>query len=188
MKVELFPFQKTAVADLREKCAVSKAIYSAYKKPQVISLTAPTGAGKTIIASALIESIYCGDFKYESQQNAIIVWLSDSPQLNEQSKEKIERVCDKLHNQLVTIAEDSFDQEILSDGTIYFLNTQKLGKSSNLVKHSDSRQFTIWETLQNTILDKAEQLYFIIDEAHRGARHASFASHWLIIQNQPMFV
>ena len=170
MKVDLFPFQKTAVALLRQNCEVAKAIYRTMAKPQIISLTAPTGAGKTIIASALIENIYCGDHKYEPQPNAIVVWLSDSPQLNEQSKEKIERTCDKLHTQLITISEDSFDQEILTDGNIYFLNTQKLGKSSNLVKHSDTRQFTIWETLQNTISDKAEQLYFIIDEAHRGAR------------------
>ena len=101
MKVELFQFQKTAVADLRQKCAVGKEIYRISRTPQVISLTAPTGAGKTIIASALIENIYCGDTMYDAQQDAIVVWLSDSPQLNEQSKEKIERVCDKLHNQLV---------------------------------------------------------------------------------------
>ncbi len=170
MKVELFPFQKSALAALRQNCEIAKAIYRTMAKPQIISLTAPTGAGKTIIASALIENIYCGDHKYEPQPNAIVVWLSDSPQLNEQSKEKIERTCDKLHNQLVTISEDSFDQEVLTDGNIYFINTQKLGKSSNLVKHSDTRQFTIWETLQNTISDKAEQLYFIIDEAHRGAK------------------
>lgn len=182
MKVELFQFQKTAVADLRQKCAVGKEIYRISRTPQVISLTAPTGAGKTIIASALIENIYCGDSMYDAQQDAIVVWLSDSPQLNEQSKEKIERVCDKLHNQLVTIAEDSFDQEILSDGTIYFLNTQKLGKSSNLVKHSDTRQYTIWETLQNTILDKAGQLYFIIDEAHRGAKASELGKANTIMQ------
>ncbi len=182
MKVELFPFQKSALMKLRKECEMAKAVYHSMGKPQIISLTAPTGAGKTIIASALIEYIYCGDNKYEPQRNAIVVWLSDSPQLNEQSKEKIERNCDKLHNQLITITEDSFDQEVLEDGNIYFLNTQKLGKSSNLVKHSDSRQFTIWETLQNTITYKAEQLYFVIDEAHRGAKVSEAGKATTIMQ------
>ena len=59
--------------------------------PQVVSFTAPTGAGKTIIMASLIESIFFGDENYAEQPNAIIVWLSDSPQLNEQSKQKMIR-------------------------------------------------------------------------------------------------
>ena len=70
------------------------------------------------------------------------------------------------------ISDDAFDMETLEDGHIYFLNTQKLSKSSNLTKHSDGRQYTIWETLSNTVRDKADRLYFIIDEAHRGAQSA----------------
>ena len=62
--------------------------------------------------------------------------------------------------------------EVLEDGHIYFLNTQKLSKSSNLTKHSDGRQYTIWETISNTVREKGDRLYFIIDEAHRGAQSA----------------
>lgn len=67
---------------------------------------------------------------------------------------------------------------MLDDGHIYFLNTQKLGKSSNLTKHSDTRQYTIWETLANTAYEKSDRLYLIIDEAHRGmqGREASRAT------------
>lgn len=70
------------------------------------------------------------------------MWLSDSPQLNEQSKTKIITKADKIRpNQCVTIEDDSFDQEMLDDGMIYFLNTQKLGKSSRLVSGGDSRTY-----------------------------------------------
>ena len=86
MKVELFPFQKRALADIRMKTAEALGSYHRTHAPQVVSFTAPTGAGKTIIISALIESILYGDDTYAEQPNAIIVWLSDSPQLNEQSK------------------------------------------------------------------------------------------------------
>lgn len=173
MKVELFPFQKTALARLRQSVATALGNYRSTHTPQVVSYTAPTGAGKTIVMSALIEAIYYGDDLYPDQNEAIFIWLSDSPQLNEQSRLKIDLKADKIRlNQCVTISDDSFDMEVLEDGHIYFLNTQKLSKSSNLTKHSDGRQYTIWETLANTVREKADRLYFIIDEAHRGAQNA----------------
>lgn len=173
MKVELFPFQKTALARLRQSVATALGNYRSTHTPQVVSYTAPTGAGKTIVMSALIEDIYYGDELYPEQNEAIFIWLSDSPQLNEQSRLKIDLKADKIRlNQCVVISDDSFDMEVLEDGHIYFLNTQKLSKSSNLTKHSDGRQYTIWETISNTVREKGDRLYFIIDEAHRGAQSA----------------
>lgn len=173
MKVNLFPFQKTALAKLRQSAATALGNYRSTHTPQVVSYTAPTGAGKTIIMAALIEAIYYGDEFYPDQNDAIFVWLSDSPQLNEQSRLKIETKADKCFGRCVTITDESFDREILEDGHIYFLNTQKLSKSSNLTKHSDMRQYTIWETLANTVREKSDRLYFIIDEAHRGAQKST---------------
>lgn len=169
MKAELFPFQKRALSRLR--LMVGEAIngYERTHSNQVVSFTAPTGAGKTIIMASLIEEIFFGDVDYEEQLEAIFVWLSDSPQLNEQSKDKIDLKADRIQlGQCVTITDDSFDQEVLDDGYIYFLNTQKLGTNSNLTKHGDGRQYTIWETLANTAREKSDRLYVIIDEAHRG--------------------
>ena len=169
MKVELFPFQKRALGDIRMKTAEAMGSYHRTHAPQVVSFTAPTGSGKTIIMSALIESILYGDDSYAEQPNAIIVWLSDSPQLNEQSKLKIDSKADKIRlSQCVTVTEDSFDKETFDDGHIFFLNTQKLSVTSKLTKNGDGRSYTIWETLANTVREKSDRLYFIIDEAHRG--------------------
>lgn len=179
MKVELFPFQKKALADIRMKTAEAMASYHRTHAPQVVSFTAPTGAGKTIIMASLIESIFFGDESYVEQQNAVVIWLSDSPQLNEQSKLKIDSKADKIRlGQCVTVSEDLFDREFFESGHIYFLNTQKLSKSSNLTKNGDSRTYTIWQTLANTVREKSDHLYFIIDEAHRGmqGREASKAT------------
>jgi len=169
MRVELFPFQKKAVSELRVKMAEALGSYHRTHTPQVVSLQAPTGSGKTIIMAALVEDIYFGTDRYTEQPNAIFVWLSDSPQLNEQSKQKFDLQADRLRlNQCVTIEDESFDMEMLEDGHIYFLNTQKLGISGNLGKNSDTRQYTIWQTLENTVREKSDRLYFLIDEAHRG--------------------
>lgn len=179
MKVELFPFQKRALADIRMKTAEAMGSYHRTHAPQVVSFTAPTGAGKTIIMSALIEDILFGDEQYADQQDAIIVWLSDSPQLNEQSKQKIDSKADKIRlSQCVTVSEESFDKEMFEDGHVYFLNTQKLSVTSKLTKNGDGRTYTIWQTLANTVREKSDRLYFIIDEAHRGmqGREASKAT------------
>lgn len=155
MICELFPFQKQAVNEMRLRVAMALNNYRMLKIPQVVSLQAPTGSGKTIIMSALIEDIFYGSEQFTEQPEAIFVWLSDSPQLNEQSKQKIELKADKVRmDQCVVISDESFDREILEDGHIYFLNTQKLGKAGNLSRHSDTRQYTIWETIENTAREK----------------------------------
>lgn len=183
MKVELFPFQKLALTNLREQTAEALGSYRRTHTPQIVSYTAPTGAGKTIVMSALIESIMFGDDTYPDQLDAIFVWLSDSPELNQQSKDKIDLKADKITlDQCRIITDDSFDQEMLDDGNIYFLNTQKLGKSSNLTKHGDTRTYTIWETLSNTAREKSDRLYFIIDEAHRGMQGRDAAKATTIMQ------
>lgn len=176
MRVDLIAFQDKAVKELRVDIADALDSYRRRGKTQVVSLQAPTGAGKTIIAASLIEDIYFGSTladgtTFDEQPEAIFIWLSDSPELNAQSKQKIELKTSKLRfGQCVTISEESFDMEMLEDGHVYFLNTQKISRSGKLTQHSDDRQYTIWETLDNTIQNKSDRLYFIIDEAHRGAK------------------
>lgn len=183
MKVELFPFQQKALLNLRRQVAEAMGGYYRTHTPQVVSFTAPTGAGKTIVMASLIEDILFGDENFAEQPEAIFVWLSDSPQLNEQSKLKFDAKADRIQlGQCVTVTEDSFDRETFEDGHIYFLNTQKLSVSSNLTKHSDGRMYTIWETIANTVDAKNDHLYFIIDEAHRGMQGRAASKATTIMQ------
>ena len=169
MKIELFPFQKIAVAELRYKADQAVRQYAATHTPQVVSLQAPTGSGKTVMMTSFIEDVLFGDDRHDEQPNAVFVWLSDSPQLNQQSKDKIDLQSDRISfGQTVMVEDESFDRETFEDGHIYFINTQKLSKAGNLGKKSDGRQWTIWQTIQNTLEQKADRLFFIVDEAHRG--------------------
>lgn len=183
MRDELISFQQTAVSKLLAEINSAEAYHKVDGRPQVIAFRAPTGSGKTIVMTTVIEDILNGTETTVEQPEAIFVWLSDSPQLNEQSKTKIIQKADKIFpNQCVTIEDDSFDQEMLDDGMIYFLNTQKLGKSSRLVNGGDSRTYTIWQTLQNTAEQKGDHLYVIIDEAHRGMHDKDAARATTIMQ------
>ena len=166
MRDELISFQQAAVSRLLAEIQSAEAYHKADGRPQVIAFRAPTGSGKTIVMTTVIEDILNGTKTIVEQPEAIFIWLSDSPQLNEQSKMKIILKADKIpSNHCISIEDDSFDQETLDEGNIYFLNTQKLGKSSRLVGHGDGRTYTIWQTLQNTAKKKGDHLYVIIDEA-----------------------
>ena len=183
MRDELISFRQTAVSKLLAEINSAQAYHRVDGRPQVIAFRAPTGSGKTIVMTEVIEDILNGTETTVEQPEAIFVWLSDSPQLNEQSKTKIIQKADKIRpNQCVTIEDDSFDQEMLDDGMIYFLNTQKLGKASRLVSGSDSRTYTIWQSLQNTAERKGNHLYVIIDEAHRGMQDREAARATSIMQ------
>ena len=183
MRDELISFQQTAVSKLLAEITSAQAYHRVDGRPQVIAFRAPTGSGKTIVMTEVIEDILNGTETTVEQPEAIFVWLSDSPQLNEQSKTKIIQKADKIRpNQCVRIEDDSFDQEMLDDGMIYFLNTQKLGKASRLVSGSDSRTYTIWQSLQNTAERKGNHLYVIIDEAHRGMQDREAARATSIMQ------
>ncbi len=87
MRVTLFPFQETALAELHEKINKAHLMWSE-KDPQVISFSAPTGSGKTIIMTALFEEILHGGSDNIGDPDSVFVWLSDSPELNEQTRLK----------------------------------------------------------------------------------------------------
>ncbi|MDP1647712.1 MAG: DEAD/DEAH box helicase family protein [Rubrivivax sp.] len=175
MKVTLFDFQKTALEALRDRLVPARQFASS-ATPQVIPFSAPTGSGKTVIMTALFEAILdepddqlAWPETWKPQHDAVILWVSDMPELNEQTKLKIEATSDRVHrvNQLIPI-DSSFDQERLAGGRIYFINTQKLGSDKLLTKAGDGRTWPIWTTLSNTAKAIPDRFYVVIDEAHRG--------------------
>ncbi|GAB1478366.1 hypothetical protein MASR2M74_09130 [Paracoccaceae bacterium] len=175
MKINLFDFQKDALQKLREKLVAARRDASP-ANPQAITLSAPTGSGKTIIMTALFEAILDQPdeqldwpLDWQPQPDAVILWVSDMPELNEQTKLKIERQSDKVYRvgQLEVIT-TSFDEERLPGGRIYFINTQKLAGDRLLTTVGDGRTYSIWTTLTNTARAIPDRFYVVIDEAHRG--------------------
>lgn len=176
MRDTLFPFQEMALSELHEKIAQAHIMWNE-RNPQVISFSAPTGSGKTIIMTALFEDILYGSAEGISEPDSVFVWLSDMPELNKQTRLKIESKSDKIRvRDLVTI-DSTFDSEYFEGGCIYFINTQKLGSDKLLTQKSDARQYTIWETLTNTAKRQPKQFYVVIDEAHRGTYASSQAKN-----------
>jgi len=167
MKVELFEFQDIALGQLREKIAIARA-HSTSEQPQAVVFSAPTGSGKTIVMTALFENILSGEVGFPAQPDAVILWVSDMPELNEQTRSKIEGKSDRIRVRNLVNIDGTFDAERLEGGHIYFINTQKLGTDKLLTKSGDGRDHSVWATLSNTATEAPDRFYVVIDEAHRG--------------------
>jgi len=169
MKLILKDFQLDAVEllydQVREACR-----RAANGKLEVVTLSAPTGSGKTVILTRLAELILQGDETHSPSPDSVFLWLTDQPELNVQTRDKMYATSDALSvSTLVEISGD-FDYEIFPPGKVYFLNTQKLGTATNWVKTGDNRTFTLWDTIRNTIDAQPSRFFVVIDEAHRGTK------------------
>lgn len=175
MKMALFDFQKDALHQLREKLVAARQ-FATSDNPQALAFSAPTGSGKTVIMTALFEALLdqpdeqlAWPLDWQPQPDAVILWVSDLPELNEQTRLKIESQSDRIYrvHQLIPI-DAAFDAEQLPGGRVYFINTQKLGNDKRLTKVGDGRQYSLWTTLSNTAQAHPDCFYVVIDEAHRG--------------------
>ena len=132
MKLELKDFQEDAVEQLIKKLNPAKREVAEGGDRQAVILAAPTGSGKTVITAALIEEILNGSDRFNAEPDAVFLWLSDQPVLNEQSRKRIASASTKLGPSDLVIVDSDFDRETFAGGKLYFINTQKLGKDKLL--------------------------------------------------------
>jgi type III restriction enzyme len=168
MRITLKEFQTVAVGKMLGQLHAARRDARELGQDQAVILAAPTGSGKTIIATAAIERLIFGADGTPPDPRAVILWITDQPELNEQTRRKMLGTSSQLGPDRLFVVDSTFDQMDLTPGTVYFLNTQKLGVNALLVKRGDERRFTFWEIVENTILDPELHLYVVVDEAHRG--------------------
>jgi type III restriction enzyme len=177
MKVTLRPFQETAVAEVLSRLQSAKLGYrGGAGQRQAVGLIAATGAGKTIIATAVIEAILFGSDEYgiDSDPNAVFLWMTDLPELNTQTQSKMLVASSDLRFDLLPEISTKAIAETLAPRRVYFLNTQKLAAKADLVKKGPlvGRAYTFWDVIRRTIETEGRTLYLVVDEAHRGMTEA----------------
>jgi len=186
VKFTLKDYQDEAVAEVLSNLRKARKRWHEDGDRHAFSLSATTGAGKTVMAAAVFEALFSGndEYDFEPDPGAVVVWFSDDPSLNEQTRYRLKESADGLDWSDLVVVKSTFNQERFTPGKVYFLNTQKLSKNSLLVRghdtavdvergqmadlRPDGRSFTIWDTIQNTIEDPDLTLYLVLDEAHRG--------------------
>ena len=105
---------------------------------------------------------------------AAFLWVTDDPALNRQTRNKMLAGSDLLQPASLIVLENDFLDSTLRAGRVYFLNIQKLSKTSGLAQGGRNlRQYSMWDVLANTINGGDVDLYLVLDEAHRGMKPAS---------------
>lgn len=197
MKFILKDYQNDAVRDALNNLKKARRLWRSERDKTAFSLTAVTGAGKTVMAAAVFEALFYGndEFDFDADPGAVVIWFSDDPSLNEQTRWRLEEASDRIRSGTdLVVVEHPFVRRKFEAGKIYFLNTQKLGKKSLLVRgfegaddlvtqmRPDAQAYTLWDTIENTIDDPDLTLYLVLDEAHRGMGNASSGEKSTIVQ------
>ena len=176
MRYELIDYQREAAITVADRLRLGRDLWASSKMPSSFALSAITGAGKTVIAAAVVEALLHGssDLGAEVEPKATFLWITDDPALNRQTRNKMLDASDLLLPSALIEIDDGFLEEELATKRCYFLNTQKLSKSSRLVQSgTNQRQLSFWEVLANTIHGEKVNLYLILDEAHRGMKRTA---------------
>jgi hypothetical protein len=187
VKFTLKDYQEQAVDDVLANLKRARENFKSARELSSFSLTATTGAGKTVMAAAAIEALFWGNdtFDFAPDPGAVVLWFSDDPSLNKQTFNRLLQASEKFSYLNLVHIEPPFAKPRLDPGKVYFLNTQKLTKSSLLTRGHvettpegqerilafaapDLQGWTIWETLAKTIEADDLTLYLVLDEAHRG--------------------
>ncbi|WP_160119847.1 DEAD/DEAH box helicase [Rhodovarius lipocyclicus] len=169
MRYELKTFQTEAARSILTKLGQARPGVTEGELEAII-LSAPTGSGKTITVAAVIDWLFGGADGIPARPQTTFLWLSDSPELNAQSKSKLMAACDNVpFHKLITVDSESFNELRLQPGYVYFINTQLLGRDKILTKQGDRKSLTFWQTVANTVAAAPQDFVLIIDEAHRGA-------------------
>lgn len=188
MRYTLKDYQADAVADILANIEEAQALFRDGRLP-TMALTATTGGGKTVIAAAVIEALFFGSdtFDFVADPGAVVLWFSDDPTLNAQSRHRLEAAAPDLIGRMTDL-NAGYTKPALDPRTVYFINTQKFAKTSRMVRgfqpsategqgtfesmdprvRPDMVPQTIYDIIAATVENPDLTLYFFLDEAHKG--------------------
>ena len=174
MQFKLKDYQDDAVRKVLRRLDEAKDDYRSKDRRIAFALSAITGAGKTVMASAVFEALFDGseDLEVDGDPTAVVLWVTDDPNLNAQTRFRIMEASDRLGAERLTVIDDGFQAERFDTGSVYFLNRQKL-TAKTFITQTNKRNITLWDTIGNTINDPNRTLYLVLDEAHRGMRQGN---------------
>ena len=147
MRAVLKDFQSAAVEKLSRSLRRMTRDYWEGGRLSATCLAAPTGAGKTVMSAAAIETLFFGDdaMALDPDPHAVVLWLSESPALNEQTRNRIMQVSDKLSADftdysMLHVIGSNFAEERLRPRNVYFLSKNMLSRNGILTRGTEATE------------------------------------------------
>jgi hypothetical protein len=176
MRYELRDYQRDAALEVLKRVRRGRRDWREDGERSSFALSAITGSGKTVIATAVIEALLFGstDLDTDADRRISFLWITDDPALNRQTRGRMFDASELLAPTSLVEVDESFLDANLAPGRVFFLNTQKLSRSSRLVQSgTNAREFSFWDILRSTIRGDTTDLVLVLDEAHRGMKRAA---------------
>lgn len=179
--IELKEYQKKAVNELMEKTVE---LLNTGKARNKLFFKAPTGAGKTVMASVLLDRLTYelptrGDCLY---LNAAFIWIAPN-KLHEQSYLSMKNYFTETRNlKPVMYDELDFSAGYLKPGEILFVNWESINKDNAVMIRDNEQCRSLYLLTRKTQIEKEIPIIVVIDEEHMfGGRNAKKSE--MVLQN-----
>lgn len=162
--IDLKEYQRAAVNQLKKR--VIKQLNRSQDRQKIV-LQAPTGAGKTVMASAMLDELKAeveqsGECRYD---RVAFIWIAPN-KLHIQSYKSLKNYFSETHN-LRTLMFDEVDVSggYLESGDILFLNWESVNKENAILRRDNEMNHNL-STLVRRTKEQDIPIIVIIDEEH----------------------
>lgn len=169
--LELKNYQRTAVHELKQRMV---RLLNLGGKRQKIVFKAPTGSGKTVMTSAMMDELtrelkVSGECRYT---RVAWVWIAPN-KLHQQSYLSMRNFFSETRSLRPVMFDECEHSEGLKDGEVLFLNWESINKDNAVIIRDNEQNRTLYELLRRTRIEHGIPVVVIIDEEHMfGGRNA----------------
>ena len=169
--IQLKDYQKKAVRELKQKMID---LLNLADNRQKLVFKAPTGSGKTVMASALLDELtqelpQSGDCIYT---RVAWVWIAPN-KLHQQSYRSMRNFFSETRSLRPVMFDECDHLEGLQQGDVLFLNWESINKDNAVMIRNNEQNRTLFELLRRTRIQNNVPIVVIIDEEHMfGGRNA----------------
>lgn len=134
---------------------------------QNLVFKAPTGSGKTIMATRVLARLN-EELAARGLPEVAFVWIAPQ-KLHLQSFEKLKQIFAESRR-LTPVLYDDIDQSqgVIKPSEILFVNWESVNKDSNLMVRERENADSFFEIVDRTRREEGRPIYLIVDEEHRN--------------------
>ena len=181
--IELRDYQKKAVRDLKQRMIE---MLNDPDDRQRLIFKAPTGAGKTVMVSTLLDELtrdlpLNGDCRYS---RVAWVWIAPN-KLHQQSYRSMRSFFSERRSLRPVMFDECDHLDGLHSGDVLFLNWESINKDNAVMIRDNEQNRTLYELIRRTKIEQHLPVVVIIDEEHMFAGRNAKKSELVLQAIQP---